>query len=195
MANLKRLDKNQLQAFVRVKAILQRAAALTGVPWQAIAAIWYRESFSVASPETPGGPFQFDPPLSQVRMRKLLTTYCPSLTPAERELLIYQGLDKFASAAVFAACWLREMSQYNLKDNHSDQAMLDAFYGYNGRAFGPNPYNSNYVVNELDLAHDDMLIRGSIPDKNNPGKRIWIKKTDLRPGAFTVYKQLLEAGI
>ena len=190
---LARLNAEQLKSFVRVKPILMRAQELTGVPWQAIAAVWYRESFSVTSPATPGGPFQFDPEPPASVLRALLITFCPSLTSAEREGLIAQGVNKFSSAAIFAACWLRRKSGPNLAKDHSDAAMADAFYGYNGRAFGPNPLNSNYVANELDLSHDDMLIRGSIPD--GKGGRRYIRTIDKRPGALTVYKQLKEAGI
>ena len=65
---------------------------------------------------------------------------------------------------------------------------MDAFYGYNGRAWGPLPTNSPYVMNNFDAQHMNMVIRGSIPDGH--GGRKWIDNIDLRPGAFTVYKQL-----
>ena len=42
------------------KPVFLSAQGNTGVPWQAIAGIWYRESFSLTPPTTPGGPFQFD---------------------------------------------------------------------------------------------------------------------------------------
>lgn len=191
--NLPRISPDQLQAFVRTKPVFQRAEQLTGVPWQAIAAIWYRESFSVTSPKTPGGPFQFDPLPSPQALGTWLEAYAPSLTPAERADLVKQGVEKFSSGAIFCACWLRRQSHYPLMVDHSDKAIADAMYGYNGRAFGPNPFSSNYVANEMDLSHHGMLIRGTIPDGH--GGRIKIRNTDKRPGAFTVYKQLLEAKI
>lgn len=193
MSNLKRLSPKEVQRIVSLKDVFTRAQFLTGVAWQAVAAVWYRESFSISPPKTPGGPFQFDPEPTDSLKRELLIAFCPSLTEVEREALVKKGVNDFAAGAIFAACWLRRKSGPNLSKDHSDAAIADAFYGYNGRAWGRNPLNSPYVANELDEAHKGMIIRGTIPD--GKGGRIHIENVDARPGALTVYKQLVELNV
>lgn len=187
---LARLNQSELDRIKKAKPIFQAVEAITGVPWQAVAAVWYRESFSVSPPDTPGGQFQFDPVPPPEKLRKYLKVFT-KLSDEEANKLIAAGVNKFQSAAVFAACHMRWVSHYNLATDHSDEAMKDAFYGYNGRVFGPRPEASNYVINEFDAKHDDMMIRGTIPDGH--GGRKWIRTTDHRPGAFTVYRQLIDS--
>lgn len=187
-----KLFPGDLDVFKKRKPVFLKAQALTGVPWQAIAAIWYRESFSVTPPKTPGGPFQFDPIPAHPVLDGLLQSFT-HVTPAERERLISLGVNDFEAGAIFCACWLRLKSKFNLATDHSDEAMKDAFYGYNGRAWGPHPESSPYVNNGADAHHTDMHIRGSVPDGH--GGRRWIDNVDKRPGAFVVYKQLIDAKI
>lgn len=189
---LKRLTAHQLMIIAQRKPVFEHAQALTGVPWQAIAAVWYRESFSVTPPKTPGGPFQFDPVPPRARLNELLKSYT-KLDENERAALIGKGVNDFQAGTVFCACWLRHQSKANLSVDHSDAAIKDAFYGYNGRAWGANPDNSPYVANESDLKHDDMIIRGTIPDGHGGRKRI--ETIDGRPGAFAVYRQLIDSKI
>lgn len=187
---LKRLNASELNKIKKFKSVLENAQRLTGVPWQALAAVWYREAgLSIAPPKTPGGQFQFDPIPSDSVFDGLLRTFT-KLNKFERERLLRNGVNHFESAAVLAACWLRQHSRFVLDKDHSDEAMKDAFYGYNGRAWGPHPESSPYVYNEFDAAHNNMTIRGSIPD--GKGGRKWIETTDERPGAFTVYRQLVD---
>lgn len=192
-----KLTPDQIKKITDVKNILKVAQTYTGVPWQAIAAVWYRESFSIVSPKTPGGPFQFDPMPSALVLEGLLKTFTPT-TPEGiqgciNKFLYKTGFENFAASALIAACWLRHNSKYPLDKDHSDEALKDAFYGYNGRAWGPHPESSPYVYNNFDLQHMNMTIRGSIPDPNNKfGHRKWVDITDKRPGAFTVYRQLID---
>jgi hypothetical protein len=183
------LNPDDVQRILVQQPIFIHAMELVLVPWQAMAAIWYRESFSV-EPNTPGGPFQFDPPAPpDSELRAMLARYVTTLNSNDIELLVDAGVNDFSSACIFAACHLRDGAKYNLSVDHSDQAIKDAFYGYNGRAYGPSPDDSPYVMNNFDKAHMDMRIIGTELDGH--GVRIHVDAVDLRPGAFTVYKQLL----
>jgi hypothetical protein len=191
------LNPEQVKKIVSVKNILERAQHFTDVPWQAVAAVWYRESFSIASPITPGGPFQFDPRPPVLILGDWLVVYAGLNPDSKSDSIIMHnlctgGVNDFACAAIFAACWLCHQCRYSLKIDHSDVAIKDAFYGYNGRAWGPHPESSPYVYNNFDLLHTNMTIRGSIPDPHSKTGRRFISMIDRRPGAFTVYRQLID---
>lgn len=181
-----RLTDRQIDRIRQVKHVFEKAQKLTGVPWQAIAAVWYRESFSVTPPKTPGGSFQFDPIPSAQRLRGLLKQFT-SLNNSQIEDYVFRGVNNFETGAVFAACWLRLKTGPVITPNASDDVIKDAFYGYNGRAYG-SADKSPYVMNGFDDKHKDMVLRGTIPDGQGGRKRVEI--VDKRPGAFTVYKQL-----
>lgn len=185
-----KLDQSELHHIQIEKSVFLKAEKLVGVPWQAMAAIWFRESFSTVPPKTPGGQFQFDPPdPSSSELKAMLKRYVKSLSDAELQEIVQSGINHFESASILAACHLRDKANFVLATNHSDDAIKDAFYGYNGRAWGPHPEDSPYVMNNFDAAHMNMRIRGTVPDGH--GGKKWIDTIDHQPGAFTVYKQLL----
>lgn len=193
---LTRLTAAQIKQIKDNKAIFKRAQDLTGVPWQAVAALWFRESFSVAAPDRVGGQFQFDPPLTEVQMRVLLTKFIPvtKLDNAGMEAMIKKGQTDFPTAAVLAACFLRNKAKKILSQDHSDEAIKDAFYGYNGRKY-LSADKSPYVMSQYSEAYANMRLRGTVPDKKNPKVMVWVDFIDKRPGAFTVYRQLIDAKI
>jgi hypothetical protein len=182
-----KLTFGEVQFVLTEQPILKNAERLVSVPWQAIAAIWYRESFSIAPPDIPGGQFQFDPVPSSSQLGAMLARYVV-LSASDLQALVKRGVNEFSSACLFAACHLRDVARYDLALDQSDEAIKDAFYGYNGRGYGPSPDDSPYVMNNFDAAHLNMRIVGSEPDGH--GGRIRVDTIDLRPGAFTVYKQL-----
>jgi hypothetical protein len=184
--SLPRLSDAQLERIRQVKPMFEKVESLTGVPWQAVAAIWYRESFSVTSPKTPGGPFQFDPVLQPETICNLLKFFTP-LSKADIQHYARKGVNDFETGALCAACWLRLKTKWVITPDVSDEVIQDALYGYNGRAYGSTD-RSPYVMNGLDEAHRDMKLQGTIPDGRGGRKRIAI--IDKRPGAFTVYQQL-----
>lgn len=186
MNPLPRLSEAQIERIRQVKHIFEKVERLTGVPWQAVAAVWYRESFSVTPPKTPGGPFQFDPVLQPETIRNLLKFFT-RLSSAEIEQYASKGINDFETSALCAACWLRLKTKPVITPEASDEVIKDAFYGYNGRAYG-SVDKSPYVMNGLDTAHKDMVLRGTLPDGKGGRKRVAF--IDKRPGAFTVYKQL-----
>ncbi len=174
---------------LKVKSVYKRLRAiqdLTGVPWQALAGIWFRESLSVSPPATPGGPWQFDPVPSQGTLRGLLSRFT-KLSDIEKDKLVHLGVNDFYAGGVFAACFLRTKTGPVITPSSPESVIKDAIYGYNGRKYG-DVDNSPYVVNGLDEAHYPMRLRGTIPDGH--GGRTWVATDDTRPGAFTVYKQL-----
>lgn len=186
MSFLLKLSDAQLERIRQVKHVFEKVEKLTRVPWQAIAAVWYRESFSVTPPKTPGGPFQFDPVLQPATIRNLLKFFT-HLPAHEIEHYARKGVNDFETGALCAACWLRLKTKPIITPTVSDDVIKDALYGYNGRAYG-SANNSPYVMNGFDEKHMDMMLRGTIPDGKGGRKRIEI--IDKRPGAFTVYKQL-----
>lgn len=186
MKPLPRLTERQLGRIREIKHVFEKVEKLTGVPWQATASLWYRESFSVTPPKTPGGPFQFDPVLGQESIKLLLRRFT-RLSEAQIGEYASKGVNDFQTGALCAACWLRLKTGPVITPNVSDAVIKDAFYGYNGRAYG-SADRSPYVMNGFDESHRDMILRGSIPDGKGGRKRVAI--IDQRPGAFTVYKQL-----
>ncbi len=183
---LKPLTLNRLREF---QGHFEKVERATGVPWEAIAAIWFREGMHVVPPATPGGPFQFDPIPDDAFFRFLLNKYS-TLTNEEKESLIKCGANDFYAATYLAACFARNKCKPKITPAVSDTDILYFFWGYNGRAkyHKGDPRNSFYVYNGFDKDHDGMLIVGSIPDGKGGRKRI--RTTDKRPGAFVVYKQL-----
>lgn len=165
---------------------LKRVQELTGVPWQAMAAIWYRESFTITPPKTPGGPFQFDPVPSRGTLKGLLKRFTKLDDQAINDVLL-KGVNDFDSGALLSACFLRNKTGPVITPTVDDETIKDAFYGYNGRKYG-SVEKSPYVMNGYDSARLNMELRGTIPDGH--GGRRWVEIVDKRPGAFTVYKQL-----
>lgn len=202
---LNRLSVAEIETIKANKSILLAAENLVKTPWQMLAAVWYREHALTMG----NNPFQFDPPPTHQKIMGLLQSYT-DYKPTS------YSIDNFPFAAILAACELRSKCRYPLVKierfqqpfpedfdpekipevesiqvitiNSSDQAVADAFYGYNGRAYGSNPLNSPYVANELDELHHNMHFRGE-----DNGK--WIDIIDTRPGAFVVYKQLVQEGV
>lgn len=181
------LTKQQLDYIFDFKHVFLKVQDATGVPWEAVAGIWTRESFSVASPRTPGGPFQFDPPLDFEAIAKLLHQYT-NLDAATITAMSKKGINDFETAAYCCACWLRKNCKPVLKPASPDADIRDAIYGYNGRSYG-SVFNSPYVMNGFDEQHKDMHLRGTIPIPGSD-RRKQIDIIDKRPGAFTVYKML-----
>lgn len=181
-----RLTDSQIKQILKVKSTFQMVERISGVPWQMTAAVWYRESFSVAPPTTPGGPFQFDPPPTQTAMESLMRNYT-NLQPSEIVRHAKNGINNFTTGAILCACWLRTKTTAVLNTKSSEGVIKDALWGYNGRYFG-SPNNSAYVMNGFDDQHMGMRIKGTIPD--GKGGRRKINTIDGRPGTFTVYKQL-----
>lgn len=196
VARVSPADLEKLHGFSKY---FKEVEAATGVPWEAIASIWWRESFSVKPPRTPGGPFQFDPPLDPKTMKGLLDRYS-NLPEARKRQIAAAGVNDFYSVMFVVGCFLRNKCKPVITPDSPDEDILDMLWAYNGRAgyHKGDPRNSFYVYNGFDEAHDGLLIRGSIPDGKGGRKRITRKENgvikdgrkETRPGAFVIYKQL-----
>lgn len=184
-----KLSKDQIDHIKGVKHIFTKVQDLTGVPWQLLAGIWTRESFSVAPPKTPGGPMQFDPPLSQSEIHDLLFRYSKLKMD---DILPYtkKGGNDFETAVLSAACFL--LKKMDGGPIATDSEVMMAAWKYNG-VVGHDPTHSPYVYNGLDNLHNGMRLVGTIPDGRGGRKKIDI--VDHRPGAFTVYKQLITENV
>jgi len=179
------LTSQQLSFLLGFKPILIQAGESTKVPWQCLAGIWYRESFSVAPTRNGGGPMQFDPPPTASEIEGLLKKYT-LYNPGEIEKMKVRGTQDFKTALVYAGCFLRE-KQHGFPITTDDEVKI-AMWRYNG-VVGKEPEDSPYVYNGFDEAHTGMHFSGSLPSGNSRAK---VDFVDKRPGAFVVYKQLVE---
>ena len=185
------LTKEQYKRIGSFKHNFMEAEGITNVPWEALVGIWYRESFSVAPPKTPGGPFQFDPPLTHAQIFNLLAKFT-TLQQDQLENHAQSGVNDFRTALLCCACWLRAKCKPIITPQSSDVDIKDAMYGYNGRAYG-SVENSPYVMNGYSRKHigpdgAGMRFSGTIPDGHGGRKKV--SGSDRRPGAFTIYALL-----
>lgn len=163
----------------------QQASAITNINPYVFAAIHYREHSMGLNYSGPGGPLQFDPPLSDKQVKNLLLTYT---TIQEPDKYTAKAQNDNLMAIVLCGCFLQNKLHFahlpllNLKADNILTAK--AFELYNGTAYG-SPDKSPYVSNMLDEKHMNMIIRGTYLDKF--GKRQKVQVVDRRPGAMTVY--------
>lgn len=164
------------------KDIYLKAQQVTGVPWQMLAAIHYREaSFSTSRDIQAGNPF--GGPYSRTS-----TSYAQYGYPKDIQ-----------ESVIIAAKVLIDMAKGGVVKkpinvaNPPAEAVKDTFFSYNGRAqayanqaatlgFDPvkQPYEgSPYVMNNYDDKHKDMKI---ITRDGGP-----VDSVDSRYGAFTIY--------
>lgn len=155
---------------------------LTNIRPEVMCGIWYRESnFKLIN-----NPFQFDPPLPVSQQEEILNAYGANhLTGAARDVALATGFLEHK-------CVIPN----EIKGLAPNQPILaDAYYGYNGRAFGKAYENSPYVYNGYDDHHFPMTFIGTEPDPKNPKNRIKVTIEDRRPGALVVYLQLMNLNL
>jgi hypothetical protein len=174
--------------------LYKKAAEITEVPPHFLAALHYRESaFKMSSPG-PGGPLQFDPPLTQKRIQQLLKDYT-ALNTKSIIVFTHKGQDNLFVALVLAGCFIQAKLKYDgknflkkeMKPATHQGLLMRAFELYNGTAYG-SCWKSPYVVNMLDKNHRDMRIRGTVIDRYGIRRKVDI--IDRRPGAYTVFNFL-----
>jgi hypothetical protein len=189
----KGLSVGQLEQIKKGLPTLKKIQTITGVPWEAMAGIWFREGLHMSAPKTPGGPWQFDPVPSPGVLRGLLDRFT-ALSADEKAELVRYGVNNFYSGGVFAACLFRLKTGPRVFPGCPDSTIKDAMWGYNGRAkYHGSADGSPYVMNGYDEKHWHMRLIGSVPIKGGGRKRVDFP--DERPGAFTVYKQLQGLGL
>ncbi len=174
-----RLTDRELELVRRNRPIYEEAERLTGAPWRMLAAIHYLESsLSTVSPG-PGGAFQMDPPPDDAHLARVLGRYGLPVQHVE---------DDFLTAAVVAADHLQQKVLYRLHADTTDEALIkDAFWGYNGRAYG-SADDSPYVSNDPPVRI--LNVHGTYLDAQ--GVRRAVNGPFAKHGAIFVYRELLE---
>lgn len=183
-----------ISSYKRLKKMYLKASEITNIPPQFLAALHYRESAFRTKYPGPGGPFQFDPPLSQKRIRQLLTDYT-SLNSSVITKFTNKGQNNLFVAMVLAGCFIQAKLKYDnktfltktMKSLSNQDLIMRAFELYNGTAYG-SCWRSPYVVNMLDQNHMNMRIRGTYIDRYGVRRRV--NTVDKRPGAYTVFRLL-----
>lgn len=145
--------------------VYQQAGINANIPWEMIAGIHFRETTNsriTPTHNTGDGVYQ------------ILTKNYPY--PAGQEL----SNEDFLVETVDAANFLNGKVENKLTKDTTDVALIkDAFWGYNGRAYG-SADNSPYVMSNFDEAHKNMpIIREDGGSPTLPG--------DTRNGAYTTY--------
>jgi hypothetical protein len=180
------LPASVLSAINALKGDYIAASEKTGVPWQLIAAVHYRESNN-----SPNADLQAGNPIGGPYTR-FSSTYA-----------VYGYPKTMTESAEFAARFLIEKSKVGVVNkpinvpNPDAEAIKDTLFSYNGRAqvyadqaaqlgFDPvkQPYEgSPYVMNNYDEVHKNMKI---ITRDFGP-----LDGIDTRFGAYTIYARLL----
>ncbi len=175
---LKKLSEPDLNKIMLLaQAQLSKVEEHTGVPWQAIAALWYRESFAFSTKE-PSGPFGFTVEERTPTALRLLLDRFTDLDATEKELLVSMA-SVFEAACYFAACRLRLKTAPVITPHATDEQIKDALWGYSGR-YSAAAYQSSYVMNGFDENHLNMItIRPGVEPA-----------VDSKLGAFSVFKLL-----
>src|SRR3989339_2152469 len=100
--------------YKKLYTMYTKAAEYTNVPPHFIAALHYREHAFGCSTPGPGGPMQFDPPLSQKRVIQLLSDYTNLSSPLVKKFAT-KGQDNFFVALLLAGCFIQAKLKYDGK--------------------------------------------------------------------------------
>ena len=190
MPSMLMLPETEIKIYKSNLGIYERAQQLTNVPKELIAATHYRESSMSTSIKNP---FQFDPEPDDSTRARLYVQHS-FIPPSQVAMWVGKGVNDLLTAAVLAGAFLNYKCRYvhgvaTAAASWNDEMVKDAAFGYNGRA-ATSPMESAYVVNGLDKAHMNMMIRGTMPDPNDPSKRIGVNEPDHRLGVYTAFLQL-----
>lgn len=173
-----------------------------GIPWQALAAIHYRESEFQMISSRPGGAYQLDPGGSGADLKARITAHVKEI--CQRYGQQYGSIEEnFTIASVVAADTLKGKARGVIATAGAvDEDMLgDALWGYNGRSASHTADGtkdaekaswtySPYVANDPQRGIS-LRLRGTVPDDSVPGGRRKIDIVDQRPGALTIYRELV----
>lgn len=176
------LSEKQFQDAARWRPFYLEAERRIGVPWALLAALHYRESNLGDRAGLPGGPLQFDPPLSAAQVRAYGAKYgIPDLTDPETD-----PRTAILCAAAFLQGKVAFWKEPPLTPGSDLTACALAAWSYNGRAYG-SWQNSPYVANDPQNGVA-LHIRGTLPD--GKGGRTRIDRPDPRPGVLAVMREL-----
>jgi hypothetical protein len=198
------LHSRQLQAVRDLRSAYETAVRIVGgLPWQAIAAVHFREAEFAQRSTIPGGPFQLDPGGTGQELQERIEAYVAAVCKQYDVYPAPGGIETdFALAAVVAAHELRskvraEIAAGCLVDG---EVLADALWGYNGRSKyhtasgqpdGESSWRYSPYVSNDPKRGVVLRIRGTVPDATVQGGRRMIDRPDPRPGAMIVYRELL----
>jgi len=197
------LHSRQLQAVRELRGAYETAVRIVGgLPWQAIAAVHYREAEFAQRSTIPGGPFQLDPGGTGQELQERIEAYVQAVRD-KYGLLEGGTIDSdFWLAAVVAAHELRSKVRAEIAAGSvvDGEVLADALWGYNGRSRyhtasglpeGESSWRYSPYVSNDPKRGVVLRIRGTVPDATVQGGRRMIDRPDPRPGAMIVYRELL----
>lgn len=165
------MDQNNLDAANANKSVYQDAAAKTGVPWEFLAGLHYRETNFGNTAANGDGPFQVQGATYQ--------TF---------------GVDSAVEAANKAKSLVKGSYGKTLTSSSGDETIKLAYLAYNRgvmyKRAGCTWDDSPYVMNNFDADHKDMSWPDSACEVVPPATIVKGKVEYGRLGAFTVYSIL-----
>jgi len=206
-APAKYLDKTFMARIKANMADYKNAAKLTNIPWQALAAIHFREAEFARTVKEPGGPFQLDPGGEKNDLNKRCWDYTVKVCKkyGAKATDINTNFDSAALVGAHEFVSKPGASLYDDKGNPIRENIADRMFSYNGRS---KHYSENeqvghgnttpawewspYVNNNPNMGRVLKIVATQLNDK---GERITIAGTpDPRPGSIIIYDELMSRG-
>jgi len=198
---------SQFDRYLANKAVYQQAGQMTGVPWEILAAIHYREgSFDQKRSLISGTP------LGQIEQDVVRARKCTSAKKEPGDPIplgrtrtgeLQCGFATLLDSAIYAGAWLRRGTKGNLDNFEHVAKALSRYNGMGNKNCDKNPgirrspyagcppyfegEDHPYVLNFFDERHAKMYIMYS-KDK----KKDLTPKVDGRPGVLTVVRIIRE---
>jgi hypothetical protein len=191
----------------------QRACDLVKIgPTILMAGIHYREAEFAVTSRVPGGPFQLDPGGVGDDLRVKIDAYVAKVcktygVPADGPAVIETD---FFVACLVAAHELKDKirpkpTDFSAPVTLEGDVLANTVWGYNGKSrkhvpagVEPDPKDafinrswkySPYVSNDPKNG-SSIRMTGTMPDPNDPNKRISIDRVDTRPGVLAIVREL-----
>jgi len=165
----------------------ERAALFTGIPWQALAAIHYRESNLSRDCRNIGGPFmldrggdrvEFDARVRKEELRVARAYSYINLHARVRGDFRFACLVAADELKVKSRGWLRKIIGIN------GWVLADAMWGYNGRAKSCRSWRDSAYVSNDPASGRVKTMRW----QHNAETVMYVD--DVRPGAYIIYLEL-----
>lgn len=167
-----RVNRQILDRISANRRVYELAASENSLPWEMLAAVHYREHSNDPSSPNPEGPFQLTSYSDELNAGRVPTYKGRPVTRAD--------ITGFTTSAKLAADILQAKVSRRLTPEPDDSLVMDALFRYNGTSYG-SADRSPYVMNNFDLNHQNMRIRGKLYGGGQ------VDTIDTRDGAFTVY--------
>ncbi len=180
------------------RQLAMEVQAATGVPWDVVLAVWFREHRFGYGEHLNDGPFQLysirvrddgsERPMEERRAmaRRLLEKYATGLTPAQIDAFMKgDPVKSWPAAAYLFGAYIQDKMGGRLTPDASDEMIKEALWRFNGVAYGAAE-NSPYVYNGANSQKAGLRIRGYLDDGS------YINRIDTTIGVFP-YLTMLRA--